>query len=154
MRFENPIDRYRLSRSSSALLIVDVQERLCAAMEPILLDRMLRRTRAAIEGAKALELPIVLTEQYPKGLGPTHRSIKALLPQVEPIPKLQFSCVTAEGLSALQRPQILIAGMETHVCVFQTARDLLVHQRTPYILADAVLSRTPEDRDIGLSLCH
>ncbi|SRR5712692_2665663 len=149
-----PSDKYRLQRAQAGLLVVDIQERLCAAMEPRALDRMLQRTRAAIQGAQALGLPIVHTEQYPKGLGPTHSRIRELLSSARPVEKIHFSCALAEVVSALKRSQILIAGMETHVCVFQTARDLAEQGFTPYLLADAVLSRTEEDRQVGLSLCR
>ncbi len=149
----NDLDKYRLLRPHAGLLVVDVQERLCAAMEPHALERMLRRTRAAIQGAQALQLPIVHTEQYPKGLGPTHPSLREML-SGRPVEKLNFSCAMAEVVASLKRSQILIVGMEAHVCVFQTARDLAEQRFTPYILVDAVLSRQEEDRQIGLGLCR
>lgn len=147
-------EKYRLLRAQAGLLVVDVQERLCAAMEAPALERMLRRTRAAIQGAQALGLPIAYTEQYSKGLGPTHPSLRELLSNAQPIEKINFSCASAEVISALKRKQILVAGMETHVCVFQTVRDLADQQFSAYLLADAVLSRTEEDRRVGLSLCR
>jgi nicotinamidase-related amidase len=147
-------DKFRLSRSQAALLVVDVQERLCAAMEPGALDRMVNRTRAAIKGAQALGLPVVYTEQYPQGLGPTLGAVKELLSGSSPIEKVRFSCAIPQVISALKRSQVLIAGMEAHVCVFQTARDLAELSFTPYLLADAVLSRSEQDRQIGLSLCR
>lgn len=150
----NEADKYRLLRPHAGLLVVDIQERLCAAMEPRALERMLHRTRAAILGAQALGLPIVHTEQYPKGLGTTHASIRELLSGGAPVEKINFSCAMAEVVATLKRSQILIAGMEAHVCVFQTARDLAEQRFTPYILVDAVLSRSDEDRQVGLSLCR
>jgi nicotinamidase-related amidase len=71
-----------------------------------------------------------------------------------PVEKLNFSCAMAEVVASLKRSQILIVGMEAHVCVFQTARDLAEQRFTPYILVDAVLSRQEEDRQIGLALCR
>ncbi len=154
MHGQSSKDKFRLLRAQAGLLVVDIQERLCAAMDPSALERMIRRTSAAIQGARALGLPIAVTEQYPKGLGRTVPALTALLPDIRPIEKLNFSCALPEVLSALNRDQILIAGMEAHVCVFQTVRDLSEHQLVPYILADAVLSRTEEDRQVGLALCQ
>jgi nicotinamidase-related amidase len=151
----NDPGRYRLDRSDTALLIIDVQERLCAAMEPRALERMVRRTCAAIEGARALDLPIILTEQYPKGLGRSLPQVLTASGDLKPIEKVSFSCLTDEVLSLLGgRRQVLVAGMESHVCVFQTVRDLAERKLTPYLLLDAVLSRTEEDRQVGVSLCR
>jgi nicotinamidase-related amidase len=145
--------RHKIERDRAALLVIDIQERLCAAMQPPALDRMVKRSQAAIAGAKALGLPIVFTEQYPRGLGPTIAPIKASMDKA--IEKVSFSCALDEVFRELKgRDQVLIAGMETHVCVFQTARDLADRKLTPFLLADAVLSRTEEDRQIGLELCR
>ncbi len=147
--------RHKVDRNQAVLLVIDVQERLCAAMEPKALERMVRRTAAAIRGARALGLPVVATEQYPKGLGPTLPEIQSLLGDVRPIEKVSFSCALDEVLSRFGgRKQVLVAGMETHVCVFQTVRDLADRQLQPFVLADAVLSRTELDRSIGLKLCR
>lgn len=146
---------FRLQTPQAALLVVDIQERLTAAMDRDALDRMLARTNAAIEGAQALGLPVIVTEQYPKGLGPTHSLVKMRLGGIKPVEKLEFSAAVPDVLSALGgRKQVLIAGMETHICVFQTARDLVAQGFEPYLLADAVLSRSTEDRRVGLELCR
>ncbi|MBF5041282.1 isochorismatase family protein [Aggregicoccus sp. 17bor-14] len=145
----------RLQVDQAALLVVDVQERLCAAMERDALDRLLARTAAAVEGARALGLPVLVTEQYPKGLGPTHSLLKLRLGAFTPVEKLDFSAAVPDVLGALgARKQVLIAGMETHVCVFQTARALADAGYAPHLLVDAVLSRTAEDRQVGLELCR
>jgi nicotinamidase-related amidase len=136
------------------LLVIDVQDRLCAAMEPRALDRMIQRTSAAIRGAQALNLPIAFTEQYPKGLGATVAPLATLLSGATRVEKVSFSCALPEVVAALKRHQILLAGMEAHVCVFQTARDLAEQGFNPYLMVDAVLSRTEEDRQVGLSLCR
>lgn len=142
-------------RDDAALLVVDLQERLAAAMEPAALERVVNRTRAAILGARALGLPVVFTEQYPKGLGPTLPQLREVLGAQAPVEKLDFSCVQDPVLQQLgTRSQILVVGMETHVCVFQTVRDLAGRGLTPYLCADAVLSRTVEDRRVGLELCR
>jgi nicotinamidase-related amidase len=146
--------KFRLVRSQAGLLVVDVQERLCAAMEPEALARMVQRTRAAIQGAQALGLPVVYTEQYPKGLGPTLAELNDVLEGFRRVEKLSFSCAIPAVVSALNRKQILVAGMEAHVCVFQTVRDLAEQHLNPYLLVDAVLSRSEQDRQAGIALCR
>ncbi|WP_044197924.1 isochorismatase family protein [Hyalangium minutum] len=145
---------FRIHSGNAALLVVDIQERLCAAMEKEPLERVLKRAGAAIEGAKALHLPILVTEQYPKGLGPTHHQLCEHLGEFKAVEKLEFSAATADVLTSLKgRKQVLLAGMETHICVFQTARDLLEKGFEVFLLADAVLSRSAEDRRVGFELC-
>lgn len=151
------MERYRLKREHAALLVVDVQERLVSAMPPAALDRMLNRTCAAVRGADALQLPVVVTEQYPKGLGPTVPSLTTLLKGVAgaPVEKVEFSGALEPVLQRLgERRQVIVTGMETHVCIFQTVRDLASRGYVPHLCADAVLSRTPEDRQVGLELCR
>lgn len=143
---------HRLRRQASALLVIDFQERLFAAMEPHSRERTLKRTLAAIDGAKALGLPVFATEQYPKGLGPTVAAIRERI--APPIEKLRFSAAGAVEGKLGGRTQVLLVGMETHVCVFQTARDLVESGLEVYLCADAVLSRTLEDRSIGLELAR
>lgn len=146
---------HRFNKTASSLLIIDIQERLAAAMNPGRLERLLNRTLAAIDGAKALGLPIVVTEQYPKGLGPTMKVVAERIPNFKPIEKLEFSAFVPEVKAALAgRSNVLIAGMETHVCVFQTVRALADAGLTPYLAADAVLSRTEADERVGLELCR
>jgi nicotinamidase-related amidase len=145
----------RLARGSACLLVVDVQERLCAAMEPAALERVLARTGAAVKGAQALGLPVLVTEQYPKGLGATHPQLRALLEGAPTFEKMEFSAATPAVLEAQAgRTQVLLAGMETHICVFQTVRDLAERGLAPVVLADAVLSRHGHDREVGYQLCR
>lgn len=149
----SPAPRFR--RESAALLVVDLQERLAAAMPPEALARVVRRAVAAVEGARALGLPIVVTEQYPKGLGPTVAALRERIEGFAPIEKLRFSAWVPEVRALLAgRPQVLVVGMEAHVCVFQTVRDLAEAGLTPFLARDAVLSRTQEDLEVGLSLCE
>lgn len=146
---------HEFKRESSALLIVDVQERLAQAMPAERLARLLNRTLAAIEGARALGLPVIVTEQYPKGLGRTARPIAERLADVRVIEKLEFSALVPGVLEALTgRPQVLVVGMETHVCVFQTVRALSRAGLSPYLAVDAVLSRTETDYRVGIDLCR
>jgi nicotinamidase-related amidase len=145
---------HRFTREGSALLVIDVQERLAAAMNPERFARVLNRTLAAIAGAKALGLPIVYTEQYPKGLGPTMQAVKTALGDLAGVEKTEFSALLPAVKQQLTaRPNVLVTGMETHVCVFQTVRDLAAQGFTPYLAADAVLSRDPVDHQNGIELC-
>jgi nicotinamidase-related amidase len=145
----------RLDRKNVAVLVVDVQERLCAVMPPEKLARLVNRTCALIQGARALELPIVCTEQYPQGIGPTLEPVRACLEGVPVYEKLKFSSVIPEVLSAFSnRKHILLAGMETHVCIFQTVRDLAERGYVPWVCRDAVISRNDEDRLAGLEMAR
>jgi nicotinamidase-related amidase len=149
---------HRFKRESSALLIIDLQERLAAAMRPDAIERVVNRTLAAIAGARALGLPIIVTEQYPKGLGPTLKVLKDALGTHEPtqiIEKIEFSAwLPAVKAQLTGRPNVLIAGMESHVCVFQTVRDLSAAGLVPHLAVDAVLSRSEVDHRIGLQRCE
>ena len=143
----------QLKREDTALLVVDVQERLAAAMEPEALAVMLGRLGALIEGARVLGLPIAVTEQYPKGLGHTVPSIRERLGDVPVVEKLKFSALDEAVRTRLSgRRHVVVAGMETHVCVYQTVRDLVAEGRHPTVCMDAVLSRTAMDREAGLEL--
>ena len=147
---------HRFQRDSAALLIVDVQERLAAAMPADKLKRLVLRTLAAIDGAKALGLPIIVTEQYAKGLGPTLRPISAKLGEgFKPVEKLEFSAFVEPVRQQLTgRSQVLVVGMETHVCIFQTVRALADAGLAPFLAVDAVLSRAQTDFEVGLELCR
>src|SRR4051812_46711776 len=99
---------HRFQKDSAALLVIDVQERLCAAMRPETLGRLINRVCASIDGAKALGLPIIVTEQYPKGLGPTIKEVRERIEGFAPVEKIEFSALVPlvrEKLSA--RPQVL-----------------------------------------------
>jgi nicotinamidase-related amidase len=145
----------KFARDSAALLVIDVQERLCAAMDATALARVVNRTCAAIAGAQALGIPVVVTEQYPKGLGPTLQAVKDATQAFTPIEKVEFSAwLPAVREQLTGRSQVLVVGMEAHVCVFQTTRDLLQAGLTAYVAEDAVISRTQTDRQAGLRLCE
>ena len=145
----------RLDRADAALLVVDIQERLCRVMPAARLERLVNRTLALIEGARVLNLPVVVTEQYPKGIGHTIEPLRQKLANAPRFEKMRFSSVSADVLGALKdRKRILIAGMEAHVCVFQTTRDLLERGYQPFLCRDAIISRTDEDREAGLALAR
>ncbi len=147
----------KLDPTRTVLLVVDVQERLCTAMPRDDLARLVKYAKALIGTARELEIPVLATEQYPKGLGPTLAALRELLPS-PPLQKMHFSCAPDSGfttaLEATRRRQVVIAGMETHVCVFQTARDLVVSGYEVQVCADAVTSRFDVHRQVGLDLCR
>lgn len=145
----------RLDRHDAQLLVVDIQERLCAAMPEDSLARMLLRTQALIEGAKVLGLPIHLTEQYPKGLGHTVPMLMDRLADAKPVEKTEFTaCVAGIADQLGGRRVVLVAGMEAHICVFQTVRDLAERGFSPVLCVDAVLSRAEVDLRVGIDLCR
>jgi nicotinamidase-related amidase len=114
-----------LSSKESLLLCVDVQERLCGAMPQEALSRLLRNAVRLIEGAKLLGVPMLVSEQYRRGLGTTHPELLALLPMETPnLEKVEFSAWSAPALATAiassGRSQIVVMGMETHICVYQT----------------------------------
>jgi nicotinamidase-related amidase len=142
-----------LKTSDTALAIIDVQGRLASIVHEK--EELLRNLQILIGGAKALELPILWLEQYPKGLGPTVSEVADLLPGQKPLEKLCFSACGQEHfpekLRESGRRQVLIAGIETHVCVYQTTRDLLDRGYHVEVVADAVSSRQPENKRIALA---
>jgi len=146
---------HRFSKDAAALLVIDIQDRLCAGMRPDALARVVNRTIAAIEGAKVLGLPIIVTEQYPKGLGPTIKEVKERVEGFSAVEKIEFSALVPlvrEKLAA--RPQVLVTGMESHICIFQTVRDLVDSGMQPFLATDAVTSRNAVDHEVGLQLCR
>lgn len=150
----------RLSPSSTALLVVDVQERLAAAMPPDALARLVRSTGILLETAKELGMKVVASEQYPKGLGPTIEPIAGALRGlgVTPLAKTTFDACAdlaiARALAGAAPRAVVVVGMETHVCVFQTARELHKRGFAVHVVADAVASRTDDNRALGLALCE
>lgn len=144
-----------LSRDRAALLVIDIQERLAPAMPAPVLEQVLRNTRILIEAARRLRLPIVVSQQYPKGLGATLPAIEEALagaPDVHRFDKLAFSAVDAPAFPELGRDQWIVAGMEAHVCVYQSARALAAREYQVHVCADAVSSRTKPSWRIGLDL--
>ena len=134
--------------ANSVLAIVDIQERLASAMDPAARAAMAKNAAILLQSAARLSIPVVATEQYPKGLGPTVAEIAAVLPEATPrIEKLRFSCACeASFLDALQRSgrsQVILAGMEAHVCVLQSALELRAGGREVFVVADACCSRNP-----------
>ena len=143
-----------LSVDNSVLLVIDVQEKLFRAIHQK--EQLMDNLQRLIKGIKILEIPILLTEQYPQGLVSTIPEIAQLLPVIKPLPKVCFSCCGDEAFlqafKKLNRKQVLIAGIESHVCVYQTAADLLTAGYEVYAVSDTISSRNEQNSDIGLKM--
>lgn len=141
-----------IRRSRAALLVVDLQQRLLPAMQDS--KTVSKNASRLLKSAALLQIPILATEQYPKGLGPTVPEVADAIPQFAPYEKLTFSaCGAPRLLSALRDTRasdIVLCGIETHVCVTQTCLDLLEKDFRVFIVADACCSRRPEDHQLGL----
>jgi nicotinamidase-related amidase len=139
-----------MSPTDTALLVIDVQEKLAPHIQSAL--TMVRNIGFLIDGAYLLGLPVLATEQYPKGLGPTVPALRERLP--ERPDKVGFSCCAVpsvvEAMRRGARPKVVLAGIETHVCVLHTALDLLAQDFRVYIAADAVGSRFAVDQEYAL----
>jgi nicotinamidase-related amidase len=150
----------RLVPEQTALFVVDVQERLAAAMTPARMETLARNMGILIDAAAILGVPIVASEQYPKGLGSTVASVaeKLSAARVTPRAKMTFDAcgdpAIARVLAAMAPRSVVLVGMETHVCVFQTARELARRGIDVHVASDAVASRSEENRAVGLALCE
>ena len=147
-------DKFWLDAEKAVLLVIDVQEKLAPAMNPDLYDQLIRNARLLIEGFTGLGLPIIATEQYSKGLGHTVTELAGATKQ-QCIEKMAFSCCGDENfITALEKTgakQVLIVGMESHVCVFQTVIDLLDRGYVVHLASDAISSRFKSDYENAVS---
>ena len=137
-----------LERDRAALVVVDVQEAFRPAVGEF--DTVARNAGILVQGARELGLPVVVTEQYPRGLGETVPEVAEHLDGVERHPKTVFSAARAEGFDLRGREQALVCGIEAHVCVEQTVQDLLDRGVEVHVAADAVTSRTALNRRLGV----
>ncbi|TNE51388.1 MAG: hydrolase [Deltaproteobacteria bacterium] len=153
----NQAELLHCSRVKAGLLVIDIQERLAGAMDDDAMSAVEKNATILIEGAKALDLPVWATEQYPKGIGPTLEPLADAFPEgVSPVAKVDFSCAAVpevlEALKSSGRTQIVVCGMESHICVFQTARDLVREGFQVFVPRDAVIARTQANCELGLQL--
>ncbi len=152
----------RLVPSRTVLLVVDVQERLAAAMPEDVQRRLVANALVLLEAARVLGVRAVLSEQYPKGLGPTVTELadKAREVGATILPKSTFDALAdahlrAEILGTGERPEdVVVLGMESHVCVYQTVRALEVAGVRAHVVSDAVASRTEANRTLGLAMAE
>jgi nicotinamidase-related amidase len=140
------MEKFFIDGENAALVIVDVQERLAVAMKSR--DSVVANCLHLIELARLQDMPVVITEQYPKGLGPTVQEIRNAVPSYQPLEKLTFSCCGDlkfnEEIKRLGR-DLILAGMETHVCVLQTCLGLLKDAYKVHLVRDAVCSRSKDN---------
>ncbi len=145
---------YRISRENTQAMVIDVQERLTPHIDDH--EAVVKKIVTLVKGLQALDIPIMLNEQYKKGLGETLPEIRELLTadNAKSFEKVTFSaCDTDESwhyLAQQNRSTVLLCGVETHVCILQTALDLLDNGMQPVIIGDAVGSRFPYDKKLAL----
>ncbi|HKG36961.1 MAG TPA: isochorismatase family protein [Solirubrobacterales bacterium] len=139
----------KLDRDRAALVVVDVQEGFRKAVPGF--GDVAGAAATLVRGAGKMEIPVVVTEQYPQGLGATVPEVAEHLPEgTEPVDKVRFSAAEADGFDLAGRDQAVVCGIESHVCVNQTVMDLLDEGVEVHVAADAVASRTAANRDLGL----
>lgn len=147
------MDKFNLNSEETFLLIIDIQDRLAKAMEYG--EKVIEKTDILISTAEEMDMPVIVTEQYPKGLGNTVPQLDVKLKNAKKFEKINFSAYIGEIKEAIEQTEkkkVIMTGMETHVCVFQTARDLISNGYEVYIVSDGVCSRTKEDYLNGLDL--
>ena len=137
---------------TTLLLVIDIQGNLARGMYEK--DALYENLQKIIKGIQVLKIPIIVTEQIPEKLGPTIPEISTLFGDFNPIPKSSFSCCgddkTMNAISKVNPRQLLIAGIESHVCLYQTTVDLIQSGYEVHIVADCISSRTEENRSIGI----
>lgn len=140
-----------MSAQRSTLLLIDVQERLFPAIHDG--DQVLENSLWLTAVAQRLNIPVICTEQYPQGLGPTLPALRKLIPDTAMVEKIHFSAVPEGGIFHApggDRAQFIVAGTESHVCVQQTVLDLLDNGRRVFVVAEAVGSRKLSDKSLAL----
>jgi nicotinamidase-related amidase len=141
-----------IKAESSTLLVVDVQDKLIAAIDDA--SRAVAAVKWLIDAAQLSGVPVAFSEQYPQALGGTLASLRAVAPDAPVVAKTAFSCVAAQCLSGLvveTRPQVVVCGIEAHVCVLQTALDLHASGKQVFVVADAIGSRSADDKAHALA---
>ncbi len=148
------MERFFLNPDDSALIIVDIQERLAAVMSEK--EKVLGNCLHLIELSKLMNIPVIVTEQYPKGLGPTVEEIRNAMPHYSLVEKISFNCCDEKKfidiIESLNRKKLILTGMETHICVLQTCLGLIKRGYHLHVVADAVCSRRQEDKNTGINL--
>ncbi|MDF2697133.1 MAG: Isochorismatase [Labilithrix sp.] len=150
----------RLDPATTLILVVDVQEKLAPAMPADTLATLLKNTGILLDTAKLLGAPVLASEQYPKGLGATVPALAEKLSALGApmMPKMTFDACSdlaiARAISDLDPRAVVVVGMESHVCVFQTVRELVKRGYATHVVTDAVASRREENRQLGLTLCE
>jgi nicotinamidase-related amidase len=145
-------DKFILNKEDAVLLVVDIQERLAVVMKEK--DKVVRNCQHLIELAKMIKVPVVVSEQYPKGLGRTVPELQSVLSEYKPIEKISFDCcgqpAFLQELKKHGKKTVIVTGMETHICVLQTCVGLLSAGVNVHVVEDAVCSRTEENWRTGI----
>lgn len=144
-----PVQSKLAQRQQSQLVVIDVQEKLCGVMAPEALQAMVKNCRILLQAALLLDIPRLYSEQYPKGLGATLPELLVLLPASGRVGKTVFSCSEEPTFCSkltTDKPQVILAGMETHICVLQSALGLQQMGRQVFVAEDAVLSRSAANK--------
>lgn len=148
------LDRFLLDKNNAALLIIDVQERLAAVMDRK--DQVVANILHLVELARLQNIPILVTEQYPKGLGKTVPEITSVLPAHVLVEKVAFNCCGESAFNdhihRIGRKKLIVTGMETHICVLQTCLGLLQKGYDVHVAADAVCSRAKSNWRSGIEI--
>ncbi len=151
--------KFYIRSEDTLLVITDIQEKLVNAIEKDVAEKTIKNNILLIETAKIFNIPILLTEQYPKGLGKTVEEIKNSLPEYNPIEKVTFSSLLEpnfekEFIKYSERKKVILTGIETHICVWQTFLDFSKRGYTVFVPKDAVCSRKKLDWKSGLELIN
>ena len=146
----------RILKQNAILSVIDFQERLFPAIDGN--EKLLKNVPRLIEGMKALDVPVIVTEQYVKGLGPTVPEIAAAIEGIERIEKSSFSCCDEPRfmmeLASTGNDWVIVCGIESHVCVLQTVIDLQENGYHPVVVEDCISSRNPNDKRVALERMH
>lgn len=147
------MDKYRIEIEDTLFFMVDIQEKLVPAMEAN--RKVVNNSLILLKSAEELEIDAIATEQYPKGLGGSLEELKEYIDEESIFEKIEFTgCIyeVREYLRESGKENIVLFGMETHVCVYQTVRDLLDLEYNVFVVSDAVASRTRENKEVALDL--
>jgi len=148
------VNKFFLDREDTVLIIIDFQEKLSAKMKYG--KEVLHNIKVIVETCKILNIPVILTEQYPRGIGPTEKDITGILPEHKPVTKMSFSCYRENNfvteLEKLKKKSVIITGIEAHICVLQTTLDCMKAGYYVHVLRDCVSSRTKFNWETGLKL--
>lgn len=142
-----------LKSYQSQLVMVDMQEKLKPAMPPEMAD-VIKNNAILLQAAQLLDIPTIHTEQYPKGLGSTLQDLLQHLQAKPPVEKISFSCCDEPAFNRRligDKPQVIVTGMESHICVLQTALDLKQAGKQVFVVEDAVISRHPNNKQNALN---
>ena len=146
------LDKFIIDKEDTVLLIVDIQDKLAAVMKER--DKVIKNNLHLVELAKMIGMPVMVTEQYPRGLGTTVPEIRGALPFYRPVEKMTFDCcgqpAFLEALKEHNKSSVVLTGMESHICVLQTCIGLLRGGINVHVVQDAICSRTEDNWKIGI----